>query len=113
MDAETALVVIRPLADGVNPLSGDGLPAESLYQNPRIVRALIAAVNALESESTRMRRQQRLPKNAGLPWSAEEDEELAKGFDEKNTPGELATVHHRSLGAIRARLIKLGKLAPD
>ncbi len=113
MDAETALVVIRPLADGVDPLSGEELPAESLYQNPQVVRALTAAVSALENERSRMRRQERLPKNAGLPWSSEEDDSLARSFDEQKSLGELAALHHRSAAAIKARLIKLGKLAPD
>jgi len=113
MNAETALAVIRPLAEGVDPLSGEVFPDESLYQHASVVRALMAAVSALESESRRMRRQERLPKNAGLPWSVEEDDELVKGFDEQDTLGQLAKRHHRSVGAIRARLVKLGKLAPD
>ena len=113
MDAETALDVIRPLAEWLDPLSGAALPVTSLYQHPSLVRALIAAVSALESESRRRRRQQRLPKNAGLPWSMEEDDDLARAFDEESSLAQLATHHQRSVGAIRARLVKLGKLAPD
>lgn len=113
MDAETALTVIRPLADGVDPITGEELPADGSYQRPQVVRALMVAVSVLEQERLREQRRQRLPNNAGMPWSSEEDEDLAREFDAGKSLGELAAIHRRTGGAIQARLVKLGRLAAD
>jgi hypothetical protein len=111
MDAETALTVVRPLADGVDPMTGEALSADGPYQRPQIVRALMVAVGALEQERLREQRRQRLPGNAGMPWSTEEDEDLAREFDGGKSPGELAAMHGRTGSAIQARLVKLGRLS--
>ena len=67
MDAETALLIIRPLAEGIDPLTGEEFSPNSPYQNARVARALLAAVASLEHEQLRDRRQKSLPANAGLP----------------------------------------------
>lgn len=46
--------------------------------------------------------------NQGLPWSEEEDELLAQRFNDGTKITELAKLHSRTYGAIKARLIKLG-----
>ena len=69
MDEEQALDLIRPLADGILPTTGEALPADSPFQHPNIVRALYLAVRALEAEAERRTRQRHLPGNAGKPWS--------------------------------------------
>ena len=43
----------------------------------------------------------------GHPWTTEEDSLLLKAFNEGNKIYQLAKLHGRSHGAIKARLIKL------
>ena len=111
-DTHRALSVVRSLADGVDPATGEEYPADSPYQQPQIIRALFAATQALELEAQRRRRQTGLPDNSGKPWTADEDRRLLDGFAGKKTPTQLAEDHERTLGAIRARLIKHGKISP-
>lgn len=110
MDEEQALDVIRPLADGILPTTGEELPPDSPLQHPHIVRALYLAVQALEAEAQRRSRQRHLPGNAGKPWTAEEDRRLERAFDGAGSVRQLAEAHQRTPGAIQARLVKLGKL---
>jgi hypothetical protein len=46
----------------------------------------------------------------GQPWTTEEDSLLLKAFNEGKKISELAKLHGRSYGAIKARLIKLEML---
>ena len=50
------------------------------------------------------------PANAGKPWEHTEDDQLKAEFDNRLPIKELAQKHQRTLLAIEARLIKLGKL---
>jgi hypothetical protein len=53
------------------------------------------------------------PAQAGKPWSRAEDSELADAFDAGRSIRELAEDHARTEGAIRSRLVRLGKLTLD
>ena len=46
--------------------------------------------------------------NANKPWSAEDDKQLAKLYNEGKTVAELMTIFQRNPGGIRSRLRKLG-----
>jgi hypothetical protein len=48
--------------------------------------------------------------NAGKSWEAAEDEQLTVEFDSGMSIRELSRKHQRTVGAIQARLIRLGKL---
>ncbi len=110
MDAETALLVIRPLSEGIDPLSGEEFEADSPYQNSRIVRALAVAVTALEHEHVRSLRRKNQHAKAGMPWTSEEDEDLLSAFDDGKTIQDLVKLHQRSPVAIRTRLQQFEKL---
>jgi len=110
MEIEKAVEIIKALADGIDPATGDVLPAESPYQNPRTIRALFAAISALQKEEGRSRGQKNLPNNAGKPWFEDEDSKLVELFESGTTIAELASTHKRTKGAIQSRLIKLGKI---
>ena len=47
MDQAQALAVVRSLANGVDPETGEVFPPESAYQRPQTVRALYEAATAL------------------------------------------------------------------
>ena len=110
MDAAQALAVVRSLANGVDPESGEVFPAESPYQHPLTVRALYEAAAALERIERFDRRKSQMPAKTGEPWSEDEDRKLLASFDAGRALQELATAHERTMGAVRARLLKYGRI---
>lgn len=110
MEIDQAIKVIRALANGVHPESGATLDEGSVCRAPEAVKALNRALAALVAQEDREKKR---PKNAGKNWSHEEDaqicEELRQGIDFN----QIAQTHNRSLAAILARLVKLGKIAPE
>ena len=48
MELDAALPIVRALADGVNPITGEAYPEHSPYAEPRTLRALYAAVDLME-----------------------------------------------------------------
>ena len=110
MDAAQALAVVRSLANGVDPESGEVFPPESAYQRPQIVRALYEAATALERIERFERRKAQMPAKTGEPWSEDEDRKLLASFDAGRALQELATAHERTMGAVRARLLKYGRI---
>src|SRR5687767_6060881 len=111
MDQAQALALVRSLADGVDPESGEVFPPESAYQRPQIVRALYEAATALERVERFERKKAQMPAKTGQPWTEEEDRKLLAAFDAGRGLQELAATHERTMGAIRARLVKYGRLA--
>jgi hypothetical protein len=110
MDSAQALAVVRSLANGVDPETGEIFPAESAYQRPQIVRALYEAANALERQERFERRRAQMPTKTGEPWSEDEDRKLLAAFDAGRALQELAASHERTMGAVRARLLKYGRI---
>lgn len=112
MNTKKSLKIINMLADGVDPHTGEKFPLKSTYQQPDIVRALHAAIRALERvQELEDRREPNGPGNAGCPWDKAEERRMAQAFEAGKSIGEIAKKHKRTEGAIRARLIKLGYLA--
>lgn len=107
------LAIVESLADGVHPMTGDELDEASIFNDPKIRRALFAAKEAMEKQGRREARRISLPKKAGQSWSEEEDAELVGCFEGGVGFAELARKHGRTDGAIRSRLTKLGKLIPE
>jgi hypothetical protein len=110
MDQAQALTVVRSLANGVDPESGEVFPPESAYQRPQVVRALYEAASALEQQERYHRRKAQLPGKTGEPWTEEEDRKLLAAFDAGRALQELAAAHERTMGAVRARLLKYGRI---
>ena len=117
MDRETVLRHLRAWADGVDASTGNTLPADHPGQRPETLRVIFAVVALLEGmtdtpASSPRRTPAGGPRNAGRPWSSEDDDALASGFDAGETIGAMATRLERTRGAISARLVKLGKIEP-
>jgi len=110
MKIDKALEIIKALADGKNPQTSESFSASSPYQHPDTVRALFLAAEALEKYKTRKDRQESLPEKAGRPWTKEEDRWIMDGCDDGAEMKEMAEQHGRTEGAIKSRLIKLGKI---
>ncbi len=110
MNNQEAMTIIQALIDGINPLSDEPLPDNSLCLNSDIQRALQAAIPALESRIRYDARIAKLPANAGNPWTDEEDQQLMTAFDNGNSIATIVEQHQRTKGSITSRLIKLGKV---
>ena len=111
MDLGEALEVLRLLADGVIPHTGECFPVDSPYQHPDVVRALYETVKVLEPIHARRLRRGRLPQNSGAPWTDEEDAKLAAAFETGQSIDAMVESHRRTRSAIIARLLKLGRLS--
>ena len=111
MEITKTLEIVKALSQGVDPHTGEIYPADSPYQHPNTIRALFQAINALEKMHERSKRQKSLPENAGKAWSTEEDNLLIEQFDKGMPVKELSRDHKRTEGAIKSRLLKLGKIS--
>ena len=114
MDAERALRIVSALADGCDPATGEVMGRDHILQQPDIVRALAAAVAALNCQAgtKEKEREDSGSTRVGQAWTPDEDEMLLSAFDRGTTVGELAAKHERTRGAIQSRLVKLGRLDP-
>jgi len=92
MNQSEALSLVRSLANGVDPESGEVFAADSVYQRAQTVRALYAAAEALEKSERFERRKQQLPPKTGEPWTEDEDRKLLSGFDAGRGLPDLADV---------------------
>jgi hypothetical protein len=107
VDISETLKVVRALANGVDPETGNKLEENSACRRPQIVKALNRAISALVQEQ---KREQRKPTNAFRAWTGAEDaqvcEEVRNGMDFHD----IAKAHNRTVPSIVARLVKLGKI---
>jgi hypothetical protein len=53
------------------------------------------------------------PLRHGLSWSAAEDDRLCAAFQAGDAIAAIASAHERKIGAITARLIRLGLISED
>lgn len=111
MDQSQALAIVKSLANGIDPESGEVFPAEGAYQRPQVVRALYTAAEALERVAQHERKKSQLPAKTGEPWTEDEDRKLLAAFDTGSALQELAAAHERTQTGVRARLVKYGRLA--
>jgi hypothetical protein len=115
MDAADALPILRSLSDGRNPHSGAPLPGESVFQRPEVIRALFAAVLALDaapraaSASVAAPTGKKPPSSGeGSAWTPEEEARLVAAFQTGIKPARIAESHGHTRGAITSHLKKLG-----
>lgn len=134
MDDQQALRIVASLANGVDPDTGEVFPESSPYQRPTTIRALFKVQRILETgqhpagaaalvapsgsqvsgaSGDMQRKRNSASPNAGKPWSADEDRQLLAMFDADKSLTEIAQAHARTVGGVRARLEKHGRLEPS
>lgn len=109
MDLQRAKELLEILADGVDPLTGEVLPEESVCNKAEIVRAFHCILNTLRERTVEAKTKKTQPENAGRPWTDEDDAQLCRMFDAGSARKELCAYFKRSSGAIASRLVRLGK----
>ena len=107
MELERARTLLTELADGVDPLTGECLPSDSVCNRPEIIRALHCVL-----QHTAGGRKRPSPPNAGKPWTEADDSALLQMYDAGSDVGELETHFQRSSTAIIRRLERLGRVQP-
>jgi hypothetical protein len=110
MDPREAARIIQALAGGTDPYTSEPLPGDHPLSHPDTVKALRAAAAALRS-GLPPKEPHELPHKAGKAWDAAEEEILVREFEGGETMAAMARAHGRTPGAIKARLIRLGKIA--
>jgi hypothetical protein len=108
MELQTARQIIDTLSQGIHPVTGEAMPADSPYNAPPVIRALFAVSQALAEKPARPQRE--LPANAGKAWDAEEDARLGLAFAGGAELKQIAAQFGRTPFAVESRLVKLGKL---
>ena len=88
----------------------DGNQRRILERAKDELRALYEAAAALERIERFERRKAQMPPKTGEPWSEDEDRKLLAAFDAGRALQELAAAHERTMGAVRARLLKYGRI---
>lgn len=102
MDIIRAKEIVRTLADGIDPTTGEVLPAESVYNSPEVIRALFTVLEA-STPNTQLQN-----RNAGKPWTEIEEEKLIDEYASKIKISDIAKEHGRTYRAIESRLERLG-----
>jgi hypothetical protein len=110
MDNQENITILRRLADGIDPYTGEKLLDQSPFQYPQTIRALFHAIKALETMKVSAPTVNPQLINAGKHWEKVEDEQLKDEFDSSISIKELARRHQLTAGSIESRLIRLGKL---
>jgi hypothetical protein len=122
MEIREAQSIVRTLAQGIDPNTGEVFAPDSPYNEQKIIRALFTVHDFVrQARKPRMsageKRQENLdlgrPRNYGLPWTDDARSQVAKGFESDKTIEELAVILERTQGAIRAELIRQGLLPPE
>ena len=110
MELDKAISIIRALSDGVDPYTGEQYSSDSPYQKPDTIRALFAAIEALEKQKKAKIRKKEQPGSAGKPWNEEEDNRMLQAYDAGTPIIEISEAHGRTVGAIESRLVRHGRI---
>lgn len=117
MDIEKAHLILKSLADGVDPITGWVLSPDHPCQHAQVIRALFLATGILEREVKREQRLARarlgMPVNTGRSWTPGEEAMLLKQYSGGRSVQELAELHRRTVGSIQARLERLGQVSME
>ena len=68
MDTEKSLGIIKALAKGIDPHTGEIYSADSPYQHVQTVRALFLAIEAMERSKKTEELTKYLPGNESMGW---------------------------------------------
>lgn len=122
MELTEARTIVKSLAEGIDPVTGEAFAQDSPYNHPTVIRALFTITNFAQpiskpklSIDERRRRNLDLgrPRNFGLPWTKDDRELVASGFKEGRSIEELAQKIQRSPGSIHGELVRQGLVSHE
>jgi hypothetical protein len=123
MNANQAIDVVKSLANGIDPTTGEVFALDSPYNQPIIIRSLYQCLQAMQSPTKKVKRTadekqadnlaKGLPRNANMPWSDGSREALAAKFNAGSTPNELTVQFERTVGSILAQLKSQGLITEE
>jgi hypothetical protein len=113
MELREALDIVRKLANGAHPETGEAVASDSPHLHPQAVRALHCAIAAMEFQQERERTRRFLPANAGKPWTSQEDAQICDEVKQGIGFQEIAKIHLRTVGSIVARLVHMGTISTN
>ena len=102
--------ILVNLINGLDPRTGAPINEDSPLREESVVAALNSTLSAVRIYRSDQVRKLSLPANTGKPWKKEEDDKLISDFEHNLSIEILAKSFERTAGAIRARLILLGKI---
>lgn len=112
MTKSRASAILKALATGYHPDSKEPLSNSDVLTEPDVIRALFLGANALDedlsSDSSNKNDPSHRPLGAGRPWTDEEEDILREEFDAGKSILKISEDHSRTVGGIRARLVKMG-----
>lgn len=110
MQLSRAKEILSVLADGINPITGELLPDDSVCNEPEVIRAFCCILANLEKEQKQTFNSAR-PFNSGKPWLPEDDTALREMYAAGCGNDEICAHFGRSVRSIAARLVRLGVIA--
>lgn len=113
MQQTRARQILQSLIQGIDPVTSEELPHETVLHHADVMRALLAGLSALEQTAARAQRRAQLPDNVGRAWTTDEESRLVAAFKSGDSPITIAHEHGRTLRAIEARLEKLGLITAE
>ena len=113
MNHTRARQILQSLIQGIDPVTSEELPHETVLHHADVMRALLAGLSALEQTAARAQRRAQLPDNVGRAWTTDEESGLVAAFKSGDSPITIAHEHGRTLRAIEARLEKLGLITAE
>jgi hypothetical protein len=106
--------IIRHLAEGIDPTTGEVLEGSGPLNSPVVIRALYSLLAETEGKTRRTRSERSMPENFGKPWSEADRTYLQQSYLGGVPEAELAQTLKRTKGGISSELIRLGlKEAPN
>ena len=109
----SARAILRVLANGFDPMTGDRLPASAPYNHPEIIRALFGALEELEGQKPLPKPTPRnQPERHGMSWSENERHQTIADFKSGMPINIIATKLKRTKGSVWAILENHGLVKP-
>lgn len=102
MDINRAKEIIKSLAEGIDPTTGEVLASDHVCNQGEVVRALYVALEMMG------KKKQNQPENAGKPWTAEDENMLRELFTSGAPKKDICKKLKRTETGVAARLVHMG-----
>ncbi len=123
MDTPQILNIIKSLANGIDPTSGELYALGSPYNHPTITSALFGCLSLVNNPPKKTKwtlekrqddnLQKGYPRNSNTPWTEALKIDLAEQFNAAISTNELAVRFERTHGAILAQLKQQGLIGKE